>query len=80
MKLDGIHDIDLMTDKNGNACIIEVNPRPSGSMAASLIAGVPVVDIAILSILNQELPNINIKENIKVLQSKNIMRVANEKN
>lgn len=80
LKLDGIHDIDLMTDKNGNACIIEVNPRPSGSMAASLIAGVPVVDIAILSILNQELPNINIKENIKVLQSKNIMRVANEKN
>jgi carbamoyl-phosphate synthase large subunit len=80
LKLDGLHDVDLMTDDVGNACIIEVNPRPSGSMAASLIAGIPIIDIVILSLLKQKIPNCNIKDDITVLPSNNMMRVVNEKN
>ena len=81
LNLDGLHDIDLMTDDEGNACIIEVNPRPSGSMAASLIAGFPMVDVAISSLLKQEIPSVNIKDDITVLPGNdNMMRVAHEKN
>jgi carbamoyl-phosphate synthase large subunit len=81
LNLDGLHDIDLMTDDEGNACIIEVNPRPSGSMAASLIAGVPIIDIAILSLLKQKIPTVNIKDDITVLPGNdNIMRIVHEKN
>jgi carbamoyl-phosphate synthase large subunit len=81
LNLDGLHDIDLMTDNEGNACIIEVNPRPSGSMAASLIAGVPMIDIAILSLLKQKIPSVNIKDDITVLPGNdNTMSVVHEKN
>jgi len=80
LNLDGLHDIDLMTDNNGNACIIEVNPRPSGSMAASITAGIPVIDIAILSLLKQKIPKLDIKDDITVLPSNKIMKVVNGKN
>lgn len=80
LNLDGLHDIDLMTDGNGNASIIEVNPRPSGSMAASLIAGFPILDIAILSLLKKKVPPIFIQNDITVLPDDDIMRVVNEKN
>lgn len=54
--LDSLHDIDLMTDPNGELRLLEVNPRPSGSLAASLAAGVPILDAAIAQALGQELP------------------------
>lgn len=80
LNLDGLHDIDLMTDDSGNACIIEVNPRPSGSLAASLIAGFPMVDMAIAALLEKEIPSVNIKHDITVLPANdNIMRIAHEK-
>ena len=47
LSLNGIHDIDLMTGRDGRVCLLEVNPRPSGSLAISLIAGLPIVDIVI---------------------------------
>ena len=69
LDLDAIHDIDLMTNKNGEPCVIEVNPRPSGSMAASLIAGIPVIDIAILAIQGKSIPDIQLETDIMVLPS-----------
>ena len=77
--LDSIHDIDLMTDRNGDPCVIEVNPRPSGSMAASLTAGIPVVDIAILALCGMTVPNIKIDSDIMILPSDNSgMKIAYE--
>ena len=67
--LDAIHDIDLMTNKNGEPCVIEVNPRPSGSMAASLSAGIPVIDIAILAIQGKSIPDIQLETDIMILPS-----------
>jgi len=67
--LDGIHDIDLMTNKSGEPCVIEVNPRPSGSMAASLIAGIPVIDIAILALQGKSIPDIQLEADIIILPS-----------
>lgn len=71
LDLDSIHDIDLMTDQNGRPCIIEVNPRPSGSMAATLTAGIPVVDIAILTLRGMTVPNVKIDSDILILPSDN---------
>jgi len=77
LNLNGLHDIDLMTNSEGVACIVEVNPRASGSLAASLTAGIPLIDIAILSLLGEKVPNINIKSDITVLlDANNIMSVS----
>jgi carbamoyl-phosphate synthase large subunit len=69
LDLDSIHDIDLMTDQNGEPCIIEVNPRPSGSMAATLTAGIPIVDIAILILCGMTVPSVKIDSDIMILPS-----------
>ncbi len=71
LNLNSIHDIDLMTDQNGNPCVIEVNPRPSGSMAASLAAGIPIVDIAIASLHGMIVPNVNTVSDVMVIPSDN---------
>lgn len=43
-KLNYLHDCDLMLDKKGNFRILEINPRPSGSVALSISAGVPIIE------------------------------------
>jgi carbamoylphosphate synthase large subunit len=45
--LDSLHDIDLLTDKSGQPCLLEVNPRPSGSVSSAHAAGFPIVAAAI---------------------------------
>lgn len=77
LNLDGLHDIDLMTNSKGEPCIIEVNPRPSGSMAASLTAGIPIIDIAILTLLGEKIPNIYLESDVTVLLDDNdIMNIS----
>ena len=71
LNLDSIHDIDLMTDQNGDPCVIEVNPRPSGSIAATLTAGIPAVDIAILTLCGMTIPDVRIGSDIMILPSNN---------
>lgn len=53
--LSWIYDCDCMTDINGNIKIIEINPRMSGSLATSLIAGFPIID-NLLRIINNKKP------------------------
>ncbi len=77
--MDAIHDIDLMTDQNGEPCVIEVNPRPSGSMAVALTAGIPIIDIAILTLCGMTTPNVKINSDIMILPSDDGgMRIAYE--
>jgi predicted ATP-grasp superfamily ATP-dependent carboligase len=54
-KLSWIYDCDCMTDSNGDIKIIEINPRMSGSLATSLIAGYPIID-NLLRIINNKKP------------------------
>jgi carbamoyl-phosphate synthase large subunit len=56
LNLDGLHDIDLMTDKDGNPVLLEVNPRMSGSVAAAHCAGYPIVSLAVATILGISYP------------------------
>ena len=47
LALEAVHDIDLMTMPDGRPVVLEVNPRPSGSLPASLQAGFPLLDWAV---------------------------------
>lgn len=66
LKLDGLHDIDLMSDKEGNPALLEVNPRMSGSVAAAHSAGYPIVSFAIASSLNIPYPFENPVKDIEI--------------
>lgn len=44
LDLSWLYDFDIMTTADGSPVPIELNPRPSGSVAASIIAGVPFYD------------------------------------
>jgi hypothetical protein len=44
LDLSWLYDYDLMTNARGEAIPIEINPRPSGSIAAAILAGVPFYD------------------------------------
>ena len=50
--LDSLVDIDIMTGANGTPLLLECNPRPSGSIAASLSIGYPLIDILVAQTLN----------------------------
>ena len=54
--LDALHDIDLMTDHLGRPCLLEVNPRPSGSVVSAHAAGFPIVASAIAETLGVSYP------------------------
>ena len=47
-----------MTDKNGKIKIIEINPRMSGSLATSIIAGYPIID-NLLKLINKIKPDLS---------------------
>ena len=44
LKLNYINDCDFMVDKNNNFKLLEINPRPSGSLAIPHIAGFAILD------------------------------------
>ena len=41
----GLLDIDAKIDDKGNIFLIEVNTRPSGSVLASELAGIPIISM-----------------------------------
>lgn len=55
-----LYDCDLMVDRNGKIFILEVNPRPSGSTALVVAAGVPMLDDMISLARNEALPPVDI--------------------
>lgn len=53
--LGALHDIDLMTGPDGEPVVLEVNPRPSGSLSASMAAGFPLIEWAVARVLGMPL-------------------------
>ena len=47
MKLESLHDIDMMTDPTLGPVLLEINPRPSGSLAGLNAAGYCLLDYAL---------------------------------
>ncbi len=68
MNLDSLHDLDLMSE-NETPRLLEINPRPSGSMAASLGAGFPLVDAAIARFYGEAICLPIVGGNIEVMPS-----------
>lgn len=56
--LNWLYDFDVMTDAGGHPVLIELNPRPSGSMPVSIVAGVPLLDDLISLAKGESLPDI----------------------
>ena len=44
LKLSWLYDCDFMLNKAGQPKLLEINPRPSGSLAVSLAAGVNFIE------------------------------------
>ncbi len=42
LNLSYLYDLDIMTRKNGDPVVCEINPRPSGSIAVSIKSGAPI--------------------------------------
>ena len=64
-----------MTDKKGKIKIIEINPRMSGSLATSIIAGYPVIDNLLRLINKYKLDFKEPKKNILVMPFKTLHKV-----
>ncbi len=54
--LSWLYDFDLMTRRDGAPAILEINPRPSGSLAAAVAAGIPLLDDLISLAKGEALP------------------------
>ena len=65
--LSWLYDYDLMTDADGMAIPIEINPRSSGSIAASVIAGVPFYDDLISLAKGEALPEVTMPGEVAVI-------------
>ena len=63
--LSGLLDIDIMTNQNGELIVTEINPRPSGAVSASILAGVPVLDQLISTIMGNNLKKFSFMRNKK---------------
>jgi len=71
--LSWLYDCDMMLDKNSRPVLMELNPRISGSLYASLAAGIPLVD-DLISLSKKRFKKIK-KTNIK---KKIIIKPGNE--
>lgn len=67
LELSWLYDYDLMTGADGRPVIIELNPRPSGSIAASILAGVPFYEDLISIAKGEALPEIDMPGEVAVL-------------
>ena len=67
INLHGLIDIDAIKTEEGRIVFLEINPRPSGSVAVSEIAGIPI-----FSMLEKVLEGISInKMNLKIMKEIN---------
>jgi carbamoylphosphate synthase large subunit len=67
LDLSWLYDYDLMTDAEGRPVVIEINPRPSGSIAASILAGVPFYDDLISLAKGEALPELTLPGEVAVV-------------
>jgi carbamoyl-phosphate synthase large subunit len=72
--LSWLYDCDCMTDKNGNIKIIEINPRMSGSLATSILAGFPLIDNLLAIINKKKFIRYNLKNKITIMPYKTLYK------
>ena len=65
LNLKSLTDIDLLCDHKKKIVLLEINPRPSGSVVTTYKANIPILSYAIAKMLNKNyvmpFPKLNIK-------------------
>jgi carbamoylphosphate synthase large subunit len=74
--LSWLQDIDVMFDHENRPCVIEVNPRPSGSFAVAVAAGVPLLDNLVSLAKHQPLQTYTMPCNERVITYTALKKVA----
>ena len=62
----GLIDIDAKIDENGDVFLLEVNPRPSGSIYATELMGIPIFSMLIDILLGKKIISTKIKKTLEV--------------
>ena len=73
-KLSWLYDCDVMFDSEGKPCVLELNPRLSGSVSVSVAAGIPLLDdiIYLAKGENTLIPTLAIPDGIRVIPYKSL--------
>ena len=72
LQLSWLYDCDVMFDSKGNPCVLELNPRQSGSLAVSIAAGIPMLDDLISLAKGENILDIELPINRKVVPYKSL--------
>ena len=67
-----LYDCDIMYDRDGRPGILEVNPRPSGSIAVTIAAGVPLIDDLISLAKGEPVPEVELPVGRVVIPFKSV--------
>ncbi len=62
-----LFDIDVMSDDKGQPKVIEINPRPSGSLSAAVAAGIPILDNLISLAVGADIEHVPIPNELAAL-------------
>jgi carbamoylphosphate synthase large subunit len=71
-RLSWLYDCDVMFDSSGNPCVLELNPRQSGSIAVTIAAGVPMLDDLISLSKGEDILDIRLPINKRVIPFKSL--------
>ena len=74
-QLSWLYDCDVMFDSRGNPCVLELNPRQSGSIAVSIAAGIPMLDDLISLAKGESIGDIELPINKKVVPFKSLVLI-----
>ena len=72
LDLTWLYDCDIMYDRDGRPGILEVNPRPSGSIAVTIAAGVPLIDDLISLAKGEPVPEVELPVGRVVIPFKSV--------
>ena len=73
--LSWLYDCDIMYDQNKMPQILEINPRPSGSVVVSICAGVPLIQDLIFLRKNLRMSKVKIPFKKRIIPYKNLHQI-----
>lgn len=76
-QLNWLYDADIMFDSDGIPQVLEINPRPSGSLSATIAAGIPILDDLVSLAKGDHVISEITEKQMKVVPYKTISAVRN---
>lgn len=70
LNLSWLYDCDIMMNQEGMPCILEINPRPSGSVSVSVMAGIPLIEDIISLAKDETIPDVSVPFGARVVPYK----------